>query len=138
MLLYKAGKAVPGPKANTMFASLLLPVLFSSPSTCHLSLPSLLLALTKCWKLMRQGKVSDLPKCCQAAADLPQCPPVLAALMPCEGGAVLKRSVLLHEMQCPAHLGVPSSADPTAPSEPASRAKPEHIKSKSPLAASTG
>lgn len=38
MLLYKAGKAVPGPKANTMFASLLLSILFLSPSTCHLSL----------------------------------------------------------------------------------------------------
>lgn len=38
-------------------------------------------------------------------------------------------------MQCPVHLWIPSSADLTAASEPASRAKPEHIKSKSPHSA---
>lgn len=67
-------------------------------------------------------------------SELPQCPPVLAALMLYEGGAVLKRSVLLHWNSLSSS---PLDSQPCWSSLTSQTSRNEHIPSQSPQGKAT-
>lgn len=75
MLLYKAAKPVSGPKANAVFVSSLMSVLFPSPfHMSSLPFPFSGLSPPYTYQVIEVNEIRaglQPPYCCQAAADLP-------------------------------------------------------------------